>query len=118
VECLSVNTDVAKVQDYAALESATNMTEVNICWGEGHSIEDILPVLKRWRALRRLTLWSGNESCVPQAKVICDFIMKMKNLTYFKLCLNCAQLESFRDEVTKVLLPLRPKFELHIKPLK
>jgi hypothetical protein len=113
-----VYADVANVQDYAELESAVNMTEVSICWREGHSIEDILPVLKKWRQLRRLTLWSGNESSVPQIKVMCDFIMRMKNLTYFKLSLNCAQLESFRDEVSKVLLPLRPKFELCINPLK
>jgi hypothetical protein len=117
VESLSVFTDVANVQDYAELESAVNMTEVEICWGEGHSIEDILRVLKRWRQLRRLTLRSGNES-VPQVQVICNFILRMKNLIYFKLSLNCAQPESFRDEVIKVLLPLRPKFELYINPLK
>jgi hypothetical protein len=96
------------------------MTQVRISWGFGHSIEDILPVLERWRQLRRLTLQSRSEesSSVPQVQAICDFIMKMKNLTYFKLSLNCAQLESFRDEITKVLLPLRPKFELKIKPFK
>ena len=42
MECLSVHTDVADVQDYAELESAVNMTEVNVFWGPGHSIEDII----------------------------------------------------------------------------
>jgi len=118
VEYLSVYADVANVQDYAELESAVNMTEVSICWREGHSIEDILPVLKRWRHLRRLTLQSRNESSVPKVQAICDFIMKMKNLTYFKLSLNCAQPESFRDEVINVLLPRRLNFELNVVPLK
>ena len=117
MECLSVIANVADVQDYTVLEAATNMTKVSICWGEGHSIEDILPVLKRWRHLRRLTL-SCNESSLPQVKVICDFIMKMKNLTCFQLILDCAQPESFRDEVVKVILPRRPNFQLYIKPVK
>ena len=42
MENLSVYTDVADVQDYAELESAVNMTEVNVFWGPGHSIEDII----------------------------------------------------------------------------
>ena len=106
--------NVANVQDYAELESAVNMKEVRISWGEGHSIEDILPVLKRWRQLRRLTLGS-NESSLPQITVICDFIMRMKNLAYLKLSLDCAELGTLRDEVNKVVLPGRPNFELHIK---
>ena len=111
MECLSVIANVADVQDYTVLESATNMTKVSICWGEGHSIEDILPVLERWRQLRRLTLWSRNESSLPQVKVICDFIMKMKNLTCFQLILDCAQPESFREELINVILPRRPNFQ-------
>jgi hypothetical protein len=96
------------------------MTQVRISWGFGHSIEDILPVLERWRQLRRLTLQSRSEesSSVPQVQAICDFIMKMKNLTYFKLSLNCAQPESFREEVINVLLPRRLNFELNVVPLK
>ena len=118
MEYLEVLANVANVQDYAALESAVNMTEVDIFWREGHSIEDILPVLERWRQLRRLTLRSRNESSLPQVKVICDFIMKMKNLTYFQLNLNCAQPESFREEVINVILPRRPNFPFYIEPLK
>ena len=118
MEYLEVFANVANVQDYAELESAVNMTEVDICWEEGHSIEDILPVLERWRQLRRLTLRSRNESSLPQVKVICDFIMKMKNLTCFQLNLDCAKPESFRDEVVKVILPRRPNFQLYIKPVK
>ena len=116
MEYLEVFANVANVQDYAALESAVNMTEVVICWKKGHTIEDILPVFKRWRHLRRLTLWSRNESSLPQVKVICDFIMKMKNLTYFQLNLNCAQPESFREEVINVILPRRPNFQFYINP--
>ena len=117
MEYLSVYANVANVQDYAELESAVNMKEVRISWGEGHSIEDILPVLKRWRQLRRLTLGS-NESSLPQLKVICDFIMRMKNLEYLKIRLDCAEPGTLRDEVNKVVLPGRPNFELDIKPLK
>jgi hypothetical protein len=111
-----VFTEAANVQDYAELKSATNMTEVNICWGKGHSIEDILPVLKRWRQLRRLTL--QNKSSVPQFKVICDFIKRMKYLTYLQLSLDCAQPEILRDEVNQIVLPLRPNFDLNVKSVK
>jgi hypothetical protein len=109
-----VRTNVANVQDYAELESSVNMTEVSIFWEEGHSIEDILPVLKRWRQLRRLTLRSWNESSLPQVQVIFDFIMRMKYLTYLQLSLDCAKPESFRDEVNQVVLLRRPNFELNI----
>ena len=42
MEYLEVFANVADVQDYAELESAVNMTEVNVFWGPGHSIEDII----------------------------------------------------------------------------
>jgi hypothetical protein len=116
VESLSVDTDVANIRDYAELESAVNMTEVIICWREGHSIEEILPVLKRWRQLRRLTLRSCNESSVPRVKVICDFIMRMKYLTYLQLSLDCAQPETLRVEVNAVVLSRRPNFEFSAEP--
>ena len=68
------------VQDIADFKPAENITEIKLIWEEGPSIEEVLPILKRWRHLRQLTLQSGPS--VPQFEMLCDFIMGMKYLTY------------------------------------
>jgi hypothetical protein len=115
VEILRVNADSASLQDFAELESAENLSEVHLSWKEGPSIEEMLPTLKRWRYLRRLTLQS--RSSVPHLDVMCDFIMRMKHLTCFQLTVICAQPETLRDQIKEKVLPRRPNFELTIKAL-
>ncbi len=58
---LKVYADVARLQDLAEL-GPSEMTEVSLGWREGPSIEEILPTLKRWGYLRRLTLRIWNSS--------------------------------------------------------
>ncbi len=44
------------LRDLAEWEPAENITDIILDWDSGPSIEDVLPILKRWRQLRRLTL--------------------------------------------------------------
>ena len=62
MEKLKVYADVARLQDLAELGPSEMMTEVGLGWREGPSIEEILPTLRRWRHLRRLTLRIWNSS--------------------------------------------------------
>jgi hypothetical protein len=110
-----VNSSSASLQGFAKLESAENMKEVHLIWTVGPSIEELLPTLKRWRYLRRLTL--QNRSSVPHLDVMCDFIMRMKHLTCLQLSVICAQPETLRDQIKEKVLPRRPNFELTIKSL-
>ena len=102
------------VQDIADFKPAENITEIKLIWEEGPSIEEVLPILKRWRHLRQLTLQSGPS--VPQFEVLCDFIMEMKHLTYLNfipnvMYRNCGQLESLGEKVTQFALTNRPNFK-------
>ena len=112
----------ASPQDFFELESAENMTEVHLRWLTGASIEEVLLVLERWRHLRRLTLhnlhkWLGKW--VPRFEDVCDFVMKVKHLVYWKIICpyiscNGHQLENLRDKVNQFFLPQRPNFKFDI----
>ena len=110
-----MSTSTASFQDFAELESVGNFSEVHLSWREGPTIEEILPIINRWRYLRRLNLrrWSS----VPHVDVMCDFIMRMKHLTCLQLSVICAQPEALRDQINEKVLPRRPNFELTIKQL-
>jgi hypothetical protein len=116
LEILSASARAASLQDFAELESAENLKEVDLNWREGPSIEEMLPTLKKWRFLRRLAL--RRWSCVPHLDVMCDFIMRMKHLTCLQLSVMCDQPETLRNQIKEKVLPRRPNFELTIKPLK
>ena len=113
MEKLKLFVDEAESKDFAELD-ATNLKEVYLRWAEGPSAEEILPVLKKCRYLQRLTLL---ELPVPALKILFDFIMGMKHLTYLELWLicntsSCEQLKSLRDKINKLVLPQCPNFEL------
>ena len=115
VKILRVNASVASLTDFAELESAENLNEAHLSWKEGPSIEEMLPILKRWRFLRRVSLQCRS---VPHVDVMCDFIMKMKHLTCLQLAVICAQPETLSDQIKEKVLPRRPNFQLTIKALK
>jgi hypothetical protein len=41
--------------------AAENMTDVNVGWDKGPSVEQVLPVLVKWRQLRKVTLPSHGQ---------------------------------------------------------
>jgi len=61
-----------------------------------------------------LTLISRGERCVLQLKVLCDFILGMKHLTYLEIILNCVQPEGLRDKIHEKVVPRRPNFEFTV----
>jgi hypothetical protein len=103
-------------QDFLELESAENMTDISLNWNNGASIEEVLPILRRCRHVRRLTLsWWSDRSVLPFEE-LCDFIMSMKHLTYLRLApnynsYNCFQLKTLRDKIKDLVLPRRPNFK-------
>ena len=107
------------LEDLAEWEPAENMTDITLSWDEGPSIEDALPVLRRWRHLCRLTFTDLYEdACFPPVEVLGDFIIGMKHLSYFHIVpdIECskARLEVLRGKVNELILPLRPNFEFDI----
>ena len=105
----------AELKDFAELD-AENLKEVYLRWDDDLSIEDVLPVLKKFRYLQRLTF---EQLPVPSFEVLLDFIMGMEHLTSFYLgpyCdrSTCEQLESMRDKINQLVLPRRPNFKLDL----
>ena len=116
VEILRLDVCNMDLEDFAELEPAERTTEVHLSWGSGPSIEEVLPVIKRWRHLRRLTLHPRD---FPRFEVVCGFIMKLKHLIYFHFIpdsINCSRdrWETLRDKVNQIVLPQRPNFEFDI----
>jgi hypothetical protein len=114
VENLKLWLHVAKLKYFAELD-AENLKKVYLRWENDPSVEDVLPVLKKFRYLQRMTLDQIEK--VPSLEVLLDFIMEMKHLTRLLLApmcdrSSCEQLSSFRDELFKLVSPHRPNFEL------
>jgi hypothetical protein len=116
VETLRVFATHVTLQDIANYRPAENVTAIKLTWEEGPSIEEVLPVVKRWRHLRQLTLKCGPS--VPRLEVfeVCDFIMEMKQLTYLRFIPNVnnsygGRLERLRREVSRFALTYRPNFK-------
>ena len=110
---------ILNLEDLAELEPAENLTDVTLRWHGGHTIEEVLPILKRWRHLCRLTFADLYEdACFPPVEVLGDFIMGMKHLSYLHIvpeivCSN-VRMEIFRDKVNELIVPLRPNFTFNI----
>jgi hypothetical protein len=103
------------------MEPFEHTTEVHLRWGKGPSIEEILPTLKKWQHLRRLTLRRWHERSVPPL-VLLDFIMGMEHLTYLHLVpiynrCDSDQLETLRDQVNNLVLPHRPNFQFDVSEI-
>jgi len=114
VEKIRVLASYVTVQDIADFKPAENIREIKLIGEEGPSIEEVLPIFKRWPHLRQLALQSGPS--VPQFEVLRDFIMGMKDLSYLS-CIpsledsDRSQLESLREKVTKFASTNRPDFK-------
>jgi len=112
------------LSDLAELEPAENMTDITLywenCWGKGPSMKEVLPVLKTWRHMSRLTFADlPKRISFPPFEVLRDFIMGMKNLSHLHIApnyehTNFDQLEMLRDKVNELILPRRPNFKFHI----
>ena len=84
MEILRMDIYILNLEDLAELEPAENITDVTLRWHGGPEIEDVLPILKRWRHLCRLTFVSLYEdACFPPIQVLGDFIMGLKHFTHF-----------------------------------
>jgi hypothetical protein len=103
---------VAELQDFANLEYSENMTEVHLIWLRGPASEEVLPFLKKWRHLRRLTFSKWNSQCDMPLKALCDFIMEMKHLTYLNIGPKDSNSDQLlRAKVNELVLPRRPNFK-------
>ena len=105
----------------AEWELAENITDVTLhWWGNGPSIGEVLPMLKRWRQVRRLTLGKYRNTSVPPLEVLSYFITEMKELSYLHISPHCrvsGQWEIARDKVNELILPRRPNFTFDISPI-
>ena len=111
MEILEIYFKKANLKDVTDL-AAENMKEVELGWEKGPSIAQVLPVLAKWRQLRKLTLFL-DERHHPSSEVFCDFIMGMKNLTYLSLYPDSSlKLKPLRDKINEFVLPRRPNFDL------
>ncbi len=109
-----------KLEDLAELEPAENMTDITLSWFKGDSMENVFPILRSWRNLRRLKVQHKRlQGTVPPFEVLADFIMGMKYLSYLQFVphydrSNYGQLEIVRDKVNELILPRRSEFKLDI----
>jgi len=121
VEILWAAVSCLTLTDLAELEPAETMTDITLCWETGPSIEAVLPLLRRWRHLNRLTLIDKVQTkiSVPPLEVLGDFILGMKQLTHLHIfpkydLSNSGQLKVLRDEINELILPRRPNFTFDI----
>jgi hypothetical protein len=113
VEILEFFIVEANLKDITEL-AAENMKEVKIGWSKKPSIEQVLPVLAKWRQLRKLTLCLDFRH-FPPVEVFCDFIMRLKHLTYLRLYDSSnPKLKPLIDKINEFVLPRRPNFDLKI----
>jgi hypothetical protein len=101
------------LRDLAELEPAENITDVTLRWRNGPPIEEVLPNLKRWRHLKRLTFTDlvKTKISVTPLEVLSHFILQMKHLSHYD---DYGQLEILRDGVNELILPRRPNFKFVI----
>ena len=113
MEILRLNVTNASLQDLADLEFFENMTDVSLQWFMGPSINEVLPILKKLRHLRRFSsrIW---KSPAPSIKLLCNFITEMKHLTHLLIVLDNFKIETLRDKVNEIILTLRPSFKFDI----
>jgi hypothetical protein len=119
VEILRVNAYGMKLRDLADLKHYTNLKQAHLLWSDGFSPksqrEDKSETEKFLTG--RLTL---ARKTLPSMtlKEICDFIMKLKHLTYLHIKyhydLQCDHIKSLVDEVKAFFLPRRPNFKFYV----
>ncbi len=119
MEILRMHVRDLTLRDLAEWKPAESITDITLSRMSGPSIEDILPIVKRWRQLRRLTLQKFLNMSIPPFEVLGDFIMRMKHLSHLHIfpysdSSNYGQLESLRDKVNEMILPRRPNFKFDI----
>jgi hypothetical protein len=131
VEILVMEVRSLALRDLAELGHFTNTTDFTLKWMWSPSIEEVFPVLKRWRKLHRLALQSYNDTSVPQFERLANFIMEMKHLSYLHIVspwrydfvlekydhTNFGQREILRDKVHEFILPRRPNFKFDISSI-
>jgi hypothetical protein len=111
VDILELFNKKANLKDITEL-AAGNLKEVELGWDKGPSIEQVLPVLAKWRKLRKVAL-CFRERQPPSSEVVCDFIMNMKHLMYLYLGSNFdPKLKPLCDKINEFVLPRRPNFDL------
>jgi hypothetical protein len=111
VEILEFFIRKAKLKDITEWV-AENMTEVELGWDKGPSIEQVLPVLRKWRQLKKVTLRLHGRH-YPSPEVLCDFIMGIKHLKYLNLRFGPnPELKPLLDKINEFVLPRRPDFHL------
>ena len=92
--------------------AAENMTEVDLAWDKGPSIRQAVPVIMKWRQLRKATLRRFGQHR-PSSEAWCDFIMRMKHLKYLRIATHSKpELKPLIDKIKEFVLPRRPNFHL------
>jgi hypothetical protein len=121
VEVLQMNIGRLTLRELSKFESAENMTDITLRRRDIY-IKEVLPVLKRWRQLRRLTLVDlvkPETETIPPFEVLSGFIMGMKHLSHLHINIRQSahsngQWKILRDKVNELILPRRPNFKLDI----
>ncbi len=105
------------LRDLVELEPAETVTGISLYWETGPSLLEVLPILKRWRHLSRLSVQDFFGISVVLFEVLSDFIMEMKHLSYLNIAPGYdddGQLKILRDKVNELILPRRPNFKFYI----
>jgi hypothetical protein len=130
---VGLNSD-ADVENFASVFQPTkSLLDLTLCWKLYSPIEQIFPILERWRHLRRLRLVCEMR-CAPKsnsffdlsrsrkiravnfkfldAGIIYDLILKMKNLTCLEIFQNipCERMKVLENNVNVSVRPHRPDF--------
>jgi hypothetical protein len=118
VEILRVESFCITLRDLAEFEHYNNLKEADLHWLHGPSVKEALPILERCTNLRRLSLTRWTKLFFPPANEMCDFIMKLKHLTYLYIqyCDNrqCDHFKSVRDKVNEFVLHRRPNLKFYL----
>ncbi len=118
MEILRLSSSDITLPALAELEHYENLKEAHLHWLYGPSVKEALAMLQRSANLRRLTLAKGEEPSLPSSEELCDFIMKLKHLTFLHIpngdIPNCGHFKSLVNEVKAFVLPLRPNFKFYV----
>jgi hypothetical protein len=106
------------LEDLADFEHNKNATEIHLRWSDYPPVKEALPILEKCTHLRRLTLKSGKRLLLPPLEELCDFIMKLKHLTFLHIIYrdipNCDHFKSLVDKVKEFVSPRRPSFKFYV----
>ena len=122
METLGMDLICLTLGELAKLEPTENITDITLRWHEGPNLKEVLPVLKKWRHLCRLTIVDYPENISELTfEELCDFIMAMQHLSWLHIVPQSSdhykwklQLEFLLDKVRELILPKRPNFQFDI----